>query len=289
MRKELNNVNRRKILSSLLLGGLTLPLSAKAEGDIEKKEETQKNLNQNPLLWAVAWSTTAAEYAALCYQAFNLAQLRVEQFLKKDKKITKPLGVITDVDNTVVHAASYWGYLVNNGIDFFDDEIWDQWIPKNLITPVPGAREFLQFCQKHQVEVFYVTNRDQGERTYEYALRQLRYLEFPYADKQHLTVYRDTSNKMPTKQRISQSHHLILMLGDNLNDYKRDYYIDDIEERYSIMERDRYEFGEKFILLPNATDGHWVRAIFGESEPSANERNREILRKAAAKQAWDGT
>ena len=79
------------------------------------------------------------------------------------------------------------------------------------------------------------------------------------------------------------------MLGDNLNDYKRDYYIDDIEERYSIMERDRYEFGEKFILLPNATDGHWVRAIFGESEPSANERNREILRKAAAKQAWDGT
>ena len=128
MRKTPNKLNRRKILSSLLLGGLTLPLSAKPNSNLEKKEEKQQNLNQNPLLWAVAWSTTAAEYAALCYQAFNLARLRVEQFLKKDKESSKPLGIITDVDNTVVHAASYWGYLINKGIDFFDDDIWDQWL-----------------------------------------------------------------------------------------------------------------------------------------------------------------
>ena len=124
--------------------------------------------------------------------------------------------------------------------------------------------------------------------TYEYALRQLRYLEFPFANEEHLTVYRDTSNKMPTKKKISQSHNLILMLGDNLNDYKRDYYVDDVEERYSLMQQDRHEFGEKFILLPNATDGHWVRAIFGASEPEANESNRDILRKAATKCAWSG-
>ena len=289
MSKKPNNLDRRKLLSSLLLGSVTVSLSESARAYDRPNKATPNVLNQNPLLWAVAWSATAAEYGALCYQAFNLAQLRVEKFLnRKDNKNSKPLGIITDVDNTIVHAASYWGYLINQGIDFFDDEIWDRWIPKNLITPVPGAKEFLSFCHKNHVEVFYVTNRDQGENTYEYALRQLRYLELPFADKQHLTVYRDTSNKMPTKNKISQSHNLILMLGDNLNDYKRDYYVDGVEERYSLMERDRHEFGEKFILLPNATDGHWVRAIFGESEPEANESNRDILRKAATKRAWSG-
>ena len=78
------------------------------------------------------------------------------------------------------------------------------------------------------------------------------------------------------------------MLGDNLNDYKRDYYVDDIDERYSLMERDRHDFGDKFILLPNATDGHWVRAIFGDSEPAPTDSNREILKAAATRNAWDG-
>ena len=107
MRKKPNNLDRRKLLSSLLLGSLTVSLSERARADNRTKKEALNVLNQNSLLWAVAWSTTAAEYGALCYQAFNLAQLRVEKFLKrKDDKNSKPLGIITDVDNTIVHAAS---------------------------------------------------------------------------------------------------------------------------------------------------------------------------------------
>ena len=146
MSKKLNNLDRRKLLSSLLLGSVTVSLSESARTDDRPRKATRNVLNQNPLLWAVAWSATAAEYGALCYQAFNLAQLRVEKFLKKkDNKSSKPLGIITDVDNTKVHAASYWGYLINQGIDFFDDKIWDRWIPKNLITPVPGGQRVFKF------------------------------------------------------------------------------------------------------------------------------------------------
>lgn len=289
MRKNYKeSIDRRQLISSLLLGGLSLPMLAHTDELSSSKDKNSAVINKNPLLWAVAWSATAAEFGALCYQAFNLATLRVTQALERNNNLGKPLAIITDVDNTIIHAASYWGYLINNGVDFFDDAIWDRWIPKNLITPVPGASDFLAYCYKNNVEVFYVTNRDQGDKTYEYALRQLRYLRFPFADKEHLTVYKQTSNKMPTKRAISQSHELILMLGDNLNDYKRDYYVADIDERYSLMERDHREFGDKFILLPNATDGHWVRAIFGDSEPAATESNREILRAAAGREAWDG-
>ena len=54
------------------------------------------------------------------------------------------------------------------------------------------------------------------------------------------------------------------------------------------MERDRAEIGDKFVILPNATDGHWVRAMFGESEPAATDENRLLLLSAATKGAWIG-
>ena len=69
----------------------------------------------------------------------------------------------------------------------------------------------------------------------------------------------------------------MLILGDNLNDYKRDYYVKDVDERFDIMSNDRDHYGDKFIILPNPTDGHWVRAMFGTSEPEPNDENLMIL------------
>ena len=281
-------IDRRTLMTRVLACGLTAPFmpgSIKAE----TKDGTHgSELIQNPLLWAVAWSSTAAEFAALCHQAFNFAKFRVDQAVQQHDGSKRPLAVIADMDNTIVHAASYWGYLINEGIDFFNDDIWDEWIPKNLITLVPGAEEFLRHCEKQSVEVFYVTNRDQGPNTYNYALKQLQYLEIPFADREHLTVFQDSSDKTPAREAISATHELTLLLGDNLNDFKRDYYIDDIDERFALVERDKEDLGSRFIILPNATDGHWVRAIFGESEPAATAENRQILLEAATRQAWDG-
>ena len=280
-------LNRRRFAASILMGGLSLPVAAEVHAKIAREPSSRQVPQNNSLLWAVAWANTSAEFGALCHQAYNLAKLRVELALKKHSS-DKPLAVITDIDHTVVHSASYWAYLVEQGFDFFDDALWDDWIPKNLMTAVPGAREFLAFCEEQAVEVFYVTNRDQGEETYIYALRQLQYLDLPFADVDHLTVYRETSDKSPSREAIGKSHEVVALLGDNLNDYKRDYYVKDIDERYALMERDRKDFGETFILFPNPTDGHWVRAIFGESEPAATDENRQVLMKASARGAWDG-
>ena len=54
------------------------------------------------------------------------------------------------------------------------------------------------------------------------------------------------------------------------------------------MEKDKDLFGKKFILMPNPTDGHWVRAIFGESEPAPTKKNRQTWKKAAEKQQSRG-
>lgn len=40
-----------------------------------------------------------------------------------------------------------------------------------------------------------MTSRNQGEKTYEYASGNLKAVNFPYVDKEHLIVLMETSNK----------------------------------------------------------------------------------------------
>ncbi|WP_047285373.1 MULTISPECIES: 5'-nucleotidase, lipoprotein e(P4) family [Pseudomonas] len=240
----------------------------------------------NLLTAAVAWKQTAAEFEALYYQGFNIARLQLDRALQEHKAGERPLAIISDVDDTVLSSNSYWGYMINSGKEFFDDEAWDKWVADNGPVATPGAVEFLKYAQSKGVEVFYVTSRDQGEKTYEYALANLRKNQLPYADEQHLTVYRDSSNKEPRQQEIAKDHNVVLMLGDNLNDFKRKYYVADVKQRSSLMTEDKEQFGRKFILFPNPTDGHWLKAIFGDSEPPATPENRAKFKAAAASTAW---
>jgi len=286
---------RRKLLLMLLTGsasvGITTITDTKAA--LVNKLKSQDEELHNNLLWAVAWKQTAAEYSALCYQAYNLARLRLDLTIQTNSSgdsnfRKKPLAIIVDIDDTVLHAKSYWGHLVKKNKDFFDDSIWDAWIPKNLMTAVPGSLDFLNYCAQQSVEVFYVTSRNQGTKTKQYALDQLKLLKFPFVDDRHLYLFTGTSDKTPARKKIAESYEVVLLIGDNLNDYSRDYTVNDIDQRLALMERDKELWGTKFILLPNPTDGHWVRAIFGDSEPDPTDENRRLLKAAASRDAWDG-
>jgi 5'-nucleotidase (lipoprotein e(P4) family) len=243
----------------------------------------------NPLIYALAWKQTSAEYRALYHQGFNIARLHVENALAQRREGSKPLAVVTDVDDTVLHVLSYWGHLVNNNKDFFEDPVWDKWVAQDLVTAAPGALEFLQFCVANNVDVFYVTSRDQGEATLDIALSNLRSVGAPQVNEQHVTALRESSNKEIRQDEIMQTHEVVVMLGDNLNDFRRKYYIRaDVDARIAAMEEDSHLFGIEYVLFPNPTDGHWLAAIFGDSEPPASAANREILRAAAARSAWQG-
>jgi len=191
--------------------------------------------------------------------------------------------------NNLIYAVAYgyWGYLINQGEDFFDDDSWDRWVVENRFTASPGSLEFLRFCSANQVEVFYVTNRDQGEETFELALGNLQAVGFPNVDEEHLTVLRASSNKEIVQQRIAEEYEIVAFLGDNLNDFSRKYYSTDVDARLELMEADRDLYGRNYILFPNPTDGHWIRAIFGDSEPPPSDDNRQKFLEAATRSAWD--
>lgn len=265
--------DRRRLLALLLAAGAApaCTSTARAAGP-----------DDNPLLWALAWQQTAAEFDALCYQACQLARLHLEAALAAPRDADRPLAVITDVDATILHAHDYWTRLLRADRAFFDDPVWDDWITEDRLTPVPGTQTLLNWCAGEGVEVFYVTNRNQGEQTDAHVLRQLQQAGFPYADADHLFLFRETSDKTPARRAIAERYDVVVMLGDNLNDFHRDYYVTDVAERRALMERDRADWGSRYILFPNPTDGHWVRAIFGDSEPADTPENRRRLYEAAA-------
>lgn len=277
MHRPLNSFGSILIGITALLASLpTLAQSvATADGALE-----------NNLTMALAWRQTSAEYRALYHQGFNLARMRVELALAQRRDESRPLAIISDVDETLLLSHDYWGYLINRGEDFFDDASWDEWVAQNRGVASPGALAFLEFCAANNVEIFYVTNRDQGEATVQLALENLRAAGFPSADDAHLRVLRESSNKEIVQQRIRDEYEVVALLGDNLNDFARRYYSTDVAQRLELMEQDRERYGRDYILFPNPTDGHWIRAIFGESEPPATDENRAILKAAATRSAW---
>jgi 5'-nucleotidase (lipoprotein e(P4) family) len=224
----------------------------------------------NALAMAVAWKQTAAEYDALYIQGFNIAKMHVDRAARDGRK---KLAVISDLDDTVLDTRDYWREVIAAGKQLFDDGLWDGWVAKNRVTATPGALEFLQYCRDSKVDVFYITNRDQGEKTMELALGNLKAAGLPFADAEHLSVITETSDKEPRQRAIAGSHDVVVFLGDNLNDFKRHYYVTEIESRRKRLALDRAEFGRRFILFPNPTDGHWIRAIFGDSEPPPTAEN----------------
>ena len=91
----------KKLLASAL-AATVLSFGIGSEMTAVSAAEPQAVTKSNILTMAAVWKQTAAEYRALYYQGFNIAQKYVDEAVAKKKKKDKPLAVITDMDDTVV-------------------------------------------------------------------------------------------------------------------------------------------------------------------------------------------
>ncbi|QZY51755.1 5'-nucleotidase, lipoprotein e(P4) family [Leucobacter tenebrionis] len=273
---------RTAILASLSLvaaGALLAGCAQPAASDSSKQTSASESEELNIYTVATAWRVTAAERDMLYRQGFNAAKDRLDAALAQPSD--KPLAIVSDIDDTVLSSDSYWEQLISEGKQAFDDPMWDAWVEANGPTATPGSVEFLEYAKSKGVEVFYVSQRDQGERTQELGIANLEHAGLPFADDEHVTIQRDSSDKEAAQAEIADRYEVVVYLGDNLNDFARKYYVEDVEERRGLAEEDAEEFGRKFILFPNPTDGHWIKAIFGDSEPEDSPEYREGFREAA--------
>jgi 5'-nucleotidase (lipoprotein e(P4) family) len=250
-----------------------------AEGKAQR-EYTAEDLNEQ-LVMAALWMQTSAEYRALCYQAFNLAQMNLDQFLK-DYKGEKPVAIIVDADETVIDNSAYEGFLI--GKDFgYSSKTWNPWMAAAEATAIPGALDFLQYAKSRGVETFYVTNRKMVG--YEGTRKNLATLNFPFVDKKHLLVRTKSSDKQPRRDLVLKDYALALLMGDNLNDFESVFAKKSIAQRFAETDKVKNLWGTKYIVLPNPSYGDWEGSVYNGNW-GANAAEKDEMRKALIKR-WN--
>ena len=209
-------------------------------------------------VWASLYQQSAAEYKALCFQAYNLAKLRLDMAVAKRGK--KPYAVVTDIDETLLDNSPYDADRAIQNLDF-DSKAWKQWTAKGIADTVPGAPSFFKYAASKGVAVFYITNRDEDERAG--TLKNLKLYNLPDADRAHLLLKQKVSSKEVRRQQVLKTHQVILLCGDNLADFDAlyDNHPSD-ESRTSTTLKLMKEFGSRYIVIPNPTYGDFEGAWF---------------------------
>jgi 5'-nucleotidase (lipoprotein e(P4) family) len=230
---------------------------------------------------AVLWMQTSGERAALSYQAFTLARMMLDRDLRTARSRMKR-AVIVDIDETIMDNSRNQAWLIKNQ-QSYNDQNWLAWVNRAEATAIPGAVEFLQYATSRGVRVFYITNRKVAEK--EATATNLRKLGFPNVNDETLLVRTDTktSSKEPRRQTVSARYRVVLLMGDNLNDFSDVFEnAKTISARMSVTEQNKAKFGSRFIVLPNPMYGDWENAIY-DYNFKLSEAEKAAKRKAALK------
>ncbi|HVI46584.1 MAG TPA: 5'-nucleotidase, lipoprotein e(P4) family [Chitinophaga sp.] len=242
----------------------TKPVTQQAAADT-------KLVPQGPA-WAALWQQQSGEYKALCLQAYQLAALRLDQYLAQ--KNNRPLAVVTDIDETVLDNSPYSVHQALSGKGY-DDKSWMKWTAKAVADTVPGALTFFRYAASKGVKVFYITNRLEAERVV--TLKNLQRYQFPDADDQHLFLKTTTSGKEPRRQQVLQQYDIVMLFGDNLSDFSAIFDKKPFEERNAAALQSATNFGSRFIVLPNPMYGDWEGALYNYQYKLSDKQKDSVL------------
>ncbi|MFD0765456.1 5'-nucleotidase, lipoprotein e(P4) family [Mucilaginibacter lutimaris] len=219
--------------------------------------------------WGALYQQRAGEYKALCYQAYNIAKLRLEEYARQ--KSSLPKAIITDIDETVLDNSPYFVDRAKKG-ETYSDSSWIEWTAQLKCDTVPGAVRFLKHAQELGVTVFYVTNRFAKER--QATLENLRKFGLPNTDDAHLFLMGEGgSSKENRRKAIRKTHNVLLLMGDNLGDFSKDFDVADPAMRTAQAGNNINNFGSRFIIFPNTMYGSWEDRLYQKGERSLNDKN----------------
>lgn len=222
------------------------------------KEPTAIEQLTNSNILATVWQQQSGEAKALRYQAYNSAMKYVDELTSKPSD--KPYAVTLDLDETVVDNSLHPGYVVKHH-ELFTPDNFKEWTNMAKATAIDGAKEFTDYAKSKGIEVFYVSNRSPEELPA--TIKNMENLGLVNADKDHVLLKEDTSNKAKRWDSIKEKYNLAIYCGDNLGDFPNGYDKKSNEERRNIVDNNSNDFGTKYIVLPNPTYGDFEGALYG--------------------------
>lgn len=274
--KKIEIMKNTLILFSILL----IAVSACKTGKVVEKTVYVKDTvfvypsEYDYMLMSVLWYQASAEMRALCYQAFNTAKNSLDIAVEKNKGLKK-LAVITDVDETMVDNSQYEAsnILENFGYPFR----WGEWIDKADAKAIPGAVDFMKYAVSKGVDVFYVTNRKIAEK--DATIKNLKKLGFPMADEEHCLFRETTSSKNERRAKVASTHEIIMLIGDNMNDFSGVFENKSVDSRFGVTDSLKSEYGNRFIVLPNPMYGDWESAVLNYNFNQDAKQKDELRKK----------
>jgi acid phosphatase len=224
---------------------------------------------------AVLWAQTSAEYYASTEQTYRLARMQLDEALRPENAVWAaeleqvrdyadlPPAVVLDVDEGVLDTTSFQARIVKRH-GRFRLAAWNDWIQEEQGRAVPGALEFAKYARAKGVRIFYVTNREHVVETA--TRRNLQELGFPVDEDGGNILSKNErpdwgSDKGPRREFIAARYRVVLIAGDDLNDFLSGSRLEP-RERVALARRWRSNWGTKWIMLPNPIYGGWERSLY---------------------------
>ncbi|KGN80272.1 Outer membrane protein P4 [Porphyromonas cangingivalis] len=268
----------KAIKTIVLLLGMTSMTSCAL---FQRQSRNDAEISNMPFakLYTSVWMQRAAEYKALCYQAFNVAETHLMKEVKDTKNKKRKLAIITDIDETFLDNSPNSVFQARKN-ELYQDEEWHRWCAMASADTIPGGLDFFKKAAAQGVEIFYISNRSEKDR--KGTLTNLQKFGFPNADDAHLLLRTNTSNKDERRQKVLAKYHVIMYLGDNLGDFSSAFDKADEDGRNAALFGIKESIGTKFIVLPNPNYGTWESALMGHERLSPDKQAERYRQKAKA-------
>ena len=227
-----------------------------------------------------------------------------------------PAAIILDVDETVLGSLPYQAWLVKHDQPFTPVS-WNAWVSESSAEPLPGALEFVQYARRKGVAVFYLSNRayhgaldrnadgqiTPGEEQVElksYTIANLLRLGFlpqsNISNEDSVILRGETgkegqvrpgwasSDKTARRESLSSGYRIVLVMGDDLNDFTAHPRHPDGGDSAVDLDRHKARWGRSWIMLPNPIYGSWERRLYGAGHELSTEE--KINMKLDRLEAW---
>lgn len=228
------------------------------------------------LVNAALYMQSAAEYQAAARQTYASARVALDAALA-DTANSQPAAIILDLDETVLDNSRYAARSIDRGATFRFDENWSAWVAESASDAVPGAKEFLDYAASRGVTPFYITNRtaDMDAAT----RRNLERLGIEASEDTLLLRGErpewNTTDKTPRRDFIAARYRVLLLLGDDLNDFIATSG-KSVAERDTVIEQTAANWGTRWFIVPNAIYDSWESAVTGGTGTPCEQLRKKV-------------
>ena len=252
---------------------------------------------QNPATDATLWMENSAEYKALTTTVYQAAASKLPRMLNDSSETAAleqgngayrklPPAIILDVDETILNNAPFQARLIRQNAHY-SSKRWDQWVREEKAGAIAGAVAFTREAAKKGITVFYVTNRNAKVKQATY--QNLKKLGFPLKKEKNVLLMKNgqpgwTSSKVNRRKYVAKNYRILMLFGDNLNDFLPATGITE-QRRHTLIKKYHERFGNSWFVLPNPVYGSWQQALYDfNNSLSPKQIRRKKLEKLGTKE-----